>query len=218
MDILTDTNYDFNIWYNTYDPNFIELCAKSKVPEKWVSYGKVIGGSFRDSVIKPVNSYVENLYPRPELVSIENGTVTLRQHNHAEILLLEEDGVLKALDRPWIRQFYQSRHQQGTDEGCFTDPFVLYIPWFIDEDVSVFITRSKDSPFFVYDKQFKYTKISDDAKYIEPAMVPFRFSRIGGHMESESVGKIKRNTPLFDMTFHADDIIIERVRKFYENN
>jgi hypothetical protein len=218
MDILTDTNYDFNTWYNSYDPGFIDICARSKVPEKWVSYDRVLAGQYSKSIIKPVNAYVENLYPMPELVSITDNVVRLRQHNHAEILLLEEGGVLKALDRPWIRQFYQSRHGLELPGKCFADDFVLYVPWFIDEDINVVVSESPDSPISLYEKEYGYTKISDSAKYVEPAMIPFRFKRTGAHMESDNVGKIKKKSPLFDMTFEADAIIIERVRKFYEDN
>jgi hypothetical protein len=218
MDILTDTNYDFDIWYKTYDPNFVEMCAKSKVPEKWVSYQPVSSGKYSDSIIKPINAYVQNLYPPLKLIGISGNTVTLRQHNHAEILLLESEGILKALDRPWIRQFYNSNNPEPATDDCFLDAFVLYIPWFIDEDVSVSIAGVDGSPFVVYDKSFMYTKISNDARYVEPAMVKFRFKRVGDHMSSKYVGKIKRNTPLFDMSFAANDIIIERVRKFYEEN
>lgn len=218
MDILTDTNYDFNVWYNTKDPGFIDICARSKVPEKWVSYDRVLSGKYKDSVMKPINSYVENLYPNPELVSINKDTVILRQYNHAEILLIEEDGKLKALDRPWIRQFYNSSHNREPSIGCFPDAFVFYAPWFIDGNASVTFHSSPESPILVYNKDYSYVSIPDNTRYVEPLMVPFRFKRSGDHMESDTVGKIKRKSPLFDMTIRADDIIIERVRNFYEKN
>jgi hypothetical protein len=218
MDILTDTNYDFNVWYNTYDPNFIDICAKSKVPEKWVSYDRVLSSKYKDSIIKPVNSYAENLYPFPELINITKDTITLRQHNHAEILLIEEAGKLKALDRPWIRQFYQSSHNHEPSTGCFDDAFVFYVPWFIDEDVDVAFCSSPESPIMIYSKKHSCIDVPSNTKFVDPVMVPFRFKRFGAHMESETVGKIKKKTPIFDMTVKADDIIIERVRKFYEEN
>lgn len=218
MEILTNTNYDFNIWYNTYDPNFIEISSKSKIPNKWINYEKVLSGKYKDSIIKPLNRYVEMLYPAPKLLSIINNTVTLRQHNHAEIFLLEKDGELKALDRPWIRQFYQSEKPQTDREDCFKEKFIAYIPWFIDTDVLVRISGVEDSPFCVQDKTDKYVEIPTSSKYLEPMMVSFRFKSVGDHMEDRHFGKIKRNSPMFDITFEADDTIIERVREFYEQD
>jgi hypothetical protein len=47
-------------------------------------------------------------------------------------------------------------------------------------------------------------------------MVPFQFKTVGDHMEYENFGRILRQSPMFNLTFEADDIIVERVRKFYE--
>lgn len=90
MKILNDTDYDFNVWYNTYDPNFIDITEKSRIPDKWANYERVLSGKYAESIIKPLNKYVEALYPAPKLVSIEDDVVTLRQHNHAEIFLLKK--------------------------------------------------------------------------------------------------------------------------------
>lgn len=218
MKILNNTDYDFNVWYNTYDPNFIDISAKSKIPDKWANYERVLSGKYSESIIKPLNKYVEALYPAPKLISIENNVVTLRQHNHAEIFLLKKENDLKALDRPWMRQFYQSAKPQTQKDDCFSETYVAYIPWFVDENVLVLVRGVDGSPFVIDDKTDRYQKIPSDVKYLEPMMVPFRFKNIGDHMEQSHFGKIKRNTPMFDIIFSASDTIIERVRKFYEQD
>lgn len=215
-DSLNILNHDFNIWHNTYDPNFIEICQKSNVPERWVLYQEVLSGKYSDSIIKPINSYAENLYPFPTLVSINDKTVKLRQHTHAEILLLETDGNLKALDRPWLRQFYQSLmiHKDSTE--VFQDSFVAYSPWFIDESVEATVSQIKGSPFLIQNMEYTYRKHTANERYIDPIMVPFRFKNVGPHMKTKYFGKIKKNTPIFDITFEANGIIIEKIRNFYE--
>lgn len=218
MEILNNTDYDFNVWYNTYDPSFLDISAKSKVPDKWVSYERILHGKYSDSVIKPLNKYVESLYPAPKLISIQDNVVTLRQHNHAEIFLLNKDDGLRALDRPWMRQFYQSAKPQAQKDNCFEETFIAYVPWFIDENVLVVIREVDDSPFAIEGKTDRYQAIPEEVRYLEPMMVPFRFKNVGDHMQEKHFGKIKRNTPMFDVIFTASDTIIERVREFYEQD
>lgn len=218
MKILNKIDYDFNIWQNTYDPNFINICAQSRIPEKWIRYQRVLDGKNKNSIIKPINKYVEELYPAPKLIKIDKNTVTLRQFSHADIFLLETGNVLKALDRPWMRQFYRSKRHQDDCQNCFDETFVAYVPWFIDENISINIVSVENSPFIVQNTKDSYQKIPNTTDFLQPIMVPFRFSRVGSHMETEKFGKIKRNTPIFDMVFTADDIIIKRVRDFYEKN
>lgn len=117
-----------------------------------------------------------------------------------------------------MRQFYQSAKAQTLKENCFSETYVAYVPWFIDENVLVLIRAVEGSPFAVDDKTDMYQRIPTAARYIEPMMVPFRFKNLGDHMEENHFGKIKRNTPMFDIIFRADDTIIERVRKFYEQD
>jgi hypothetical protein len=37
-------------------------------------------------------------------------------------------------------------------------------------------------------------------------------------MVNERFGKIKRESPMFDIVFQANDIIVQRVREFYEQD
>lgn len=218
MEILTKTDFDFDIWNNSPDPNFTEISLKSMIPMKWVSFLRVSSGEYSDSVIKPINKYVEQLYPAPELVWIENGIVTLRQYSHAGVYLLEKDSILKALDRPWMRQFYKSKISFPEDQSCFDEVFVFYVPWFIDAHIGIRFNRVPQSAFVVYPTSSHYASVKPGTHFVEPLFVPFRFSKVGPHMNRDGFGKIPKGEPMFDMVFQADDTIIERVRKFYEQD
>lgn len=215
-EILTNKDYDFNVWENTTDPNFIDICAKSRLPEKWVRFDRVSSGKYSDSILKPINKYVENLYPAPSLVSIDDQFITLRQHNHAEIFILINDDGYKILDRPWMRQFYKSRHANIKRNECFLGEYVFYTPWVIDANVKVmFVPPEEESPFEVYEVQDWFSRIPSNQLFVEPKMIPARFRSTGSHIISPGFAKIQRGCPIFDMKIPASDIIVERIKEFY---
>lgn len=219
-EILHKQDFDFTVWYDTYDPSFIDISRKSRLPDKWLNFQKVMNGPYKNSIIKPINRYVEALYPAPDLISIENNEVRLRQRNHAEFFLLSQDGNFRNLDRPWMRQYYNTREEPQNVDGCFPGAFKFYVPWIIDArvDVSFEAPKDEESPFLVYPKKVVYAEIPADTDYIEPEFVKFNFKSTGSHMEDQEFGRILRRSPMFDIVFKADDIIVERVRKFYEHN
>lgn len=217
--MLHDMNYDFDVWYKTKDPVFSQISKDSRLPEKWISYSKVLEGRHRDSIIKPINSYVEALYPMPKLISIDNNTVRLRQTNHAEFFLLQrKNGTFVNIDRPWMRQYYNTEEDHMPMAGCFPGTFKFYVPWHIDENVDVYYENIEDSPFYVYDTTYSHKTVPKDTQYLEPDFVSFNFKRIGPHMVNDRFGKIKRNSGMFDIVFHGSDIIVQRVRTFYEQD
>lgn len=211
------TKFNFNLWYETYDPNFTEISKASLIPEKWVGHRFISHNIFDGLPIKPINRYVEFLYPRPELIKIENNVVTLRQKNHAEIFLLNDGGYFRNIDRPWMRQYYQTNRKMASQD-CFDQEYLFYVPWFIDESVLVHFKNSDNSPFLIFEESIQYVKTYPREQYIEPKFVLFKFKNYGDHMESDIFGKIRAGSPMFDMVFDADDILIERIRKFYEYN
>lgn len=215
-EILTNTNYDFEVWHNTPDPNFIDISARSMLPEKWVRFDRILKGKFSNSIIKPINKYVENLYPAPELVSIDDSFITLRQRNHAEIFILVNESGHKILDRPHMRQFYKSNHTHKNREDCFSGEYVFYTPWVIDANVQVsFIPPGEDSPFEVYGFDDWYTRIPENTIFLEPKMIPARFRSSGPHIISPGFGKIPRGMAIFDIRVPASGIIVERIKEFY---
>lgn len=207
---------NFNIWYDTFDPNFTDINLKSRVPVKWMIFSRVLQGKYKDSVIKPLNKYVERLYPGPKLVSINNNTVRLRQYTHADMFLLVKDTGFYDVDRPWIRQYYQSAEQRDIPENCFDKLYKFYVPWFLDEKIEVsFEQPQEESPFYIYHKRDMYIKVDPRSDFIEPMFVPFSFKNIGDHMIDPEFGIIRKPSPMFDIVFEADDILIERVKDFY---
>lgn len=217
--IINDEHYNFNLWYDSYDESFLKINRDSMAPEKWLSFYEVVRREYRDSIIKPINLYVQKLYPPPKLVSINKNTVILRQGNHAEFFLAIEDKQFKNVDRPWIRQYYQTKENPETVDGCFPGSYKFYVPWIIDANVKVSFKPIIDSsPFFVYPKTEYYHKLSLEEGFIEPTMIKFHFKNAGSHMIDQTFGKIKRQSPMYDMVFDLDDILIEKVVEFYEKN
>jgi hypothetical protein len=213
------SNFNFNLWYETYDPIFTEICHKSLIPEKWINYQAISHDIFKKNLIKPINRYVEFLYPKPELISINSNEIILRQRNHAEIFLLKEDKNFKNVDRPWMRQYYQTKDNFKTNSECFEEPYLFYIPWFFDFNVNIKIKNSKESsPFEIKEKEILYKKVPESSQYIEPEFVLFKFKKNGNHMLNEDFGKIPIGSPMFDIVLAADDILIEKIKDIYECN
>lgn len=217
--MLHNMDYDFDIWYKTKDPVFSQISKDSRLPEKWISYSKVLDGKYKDSIIKPINAYVEALYPMPKLISIKDNVITLRQTNHAEFFLLQnKNGDFINIDRPWMRQYYNTEESQIPLDVCFPGTFKFYAPWYIDADLEIEYKSSEDSPFYLYDCRSIHKTISKDTQYLEPDFISFNFKKIGPHMVDEKFGKIKRDSPMFDIVFQTNDIIVQEVRGLYEKN
>jgi hypothetical protein len=211
-------DFNFNLWYEAYDPGFTEININSLVPLKWLKYSEINHNRYSESLIKPINRYVEKLYPMPELVSIEGNTVRLRQKNHAEFFLLYKDGKFVNRDRPHIRQYYNTKAKYPESEDCFDPVYLFYAPWFIDSEVSVRFEQPANSPFEIYGFESQYKPISSNAEFVEPFFIPFRFKKVGSHMVSENYGRIKRQSPMFDIVLDLNDILIKKVEKFYEKD
>ena len=213
--------FDMDIWYKTNDPNFVEINVKSRVPLVWLSYKRILEETeYKDSILKPINYYIYSLGVKPSLVSIDGNTVRLRQGNHAEIYLMYERDLDKlwTVDRPWQRQFYNTEIDYDGDEDCIEKAFKFYTPWIIDADVEIRYEQVSPSPFKIVENTQMWSKPGEDVDFLEPQWVPFQFYRVGDHMEDRDFGIVPINMPMYDMVFEADDIIVERVREFYEHN
>jgi hypothetical protein len=216
-DILNNTDYDFGIWKSTYDPAFVEISLKSRIPEKWLGFQQVVSlEKYKSSLIKPINRYAEALYPAPKLISIDDNFITLRQYSHAEIFILVNNEGRKFLDRPWMRQFYKSAYVADLDAECFDDTFVAYTPWVIDSKCEVrFTVPSEDSAFKIFETTRHCVEIPIETKYLEPFMIPFRFKKEGSHMADSEFGKVKRLSPVYDMVIPRNAIIDLGIKEFY---
>jgi hypothetical protein len=146
------SEYDFDIWYKTYDPDFLDINMKSRVPAKWLNFHYVLmDPACVNSIIKPINGYAKNFGVKPKLVSIIDNVVTLRQYNHAEFYLLDKGSEIVTMDRPWVRQYYRSKKDLVRPEGCFKGLYAFYMPWIVDADIKVVVGQAnEESPFHVY--------------------------------------------------------------------
>lgn len=211
---------NFNLWYDTKDPRFTEISQRSNIPQQWLAYQRILEGKNKDSIIKPINRYVERLVPPPKLVSIDGNTIRLRQGNHAEMFLLEkEDGEFYNVDRPWQRQYYNTALDFDGGEECFPGTFKFYVPWFVDANVMVhFLPSDVSTPFKSYATFAQYSEVPKTAIFVEPHFVAFNFKRVGTHMINDKFGKIPKQSAMYDMVFTVDDIMVERVKEFYEQH
>lgn len=210
------TSLDFEIWNNTYNPDFIDINLKSRVPEKWMNIYYVLEDpEYCNSPIKPINGYAKNFGIVPELVSIINGVVTLRQANHAEIFLLVKDGTLSTMDRPWVRQYYKSSEPLVRPLECFGDQYAFYMPWKVDSDLEIEITSCKDSPVYVFNKTINNKKVDASLRYVNSPLIPFYFKSSGAHMVNPEYGRIKVGSPLFNISFKANKELEEKIKAFY---
>ena len=216
-EVVDPLNLDFNIWYKSKSESFLYINERSRVAHRWLSYQEGIKDKYKDSIIKPINLYAKNLYQKPNLISINNNEITLQQTNHAEIFLLQKEDGLYNIDRPWIRQYYlsdQEPHELPKD--CFNGVFRFYMPWLVDENIDAFIEQPEDSPFIIYPGIMNFKKIPETTRMIETDFVYFHFKNKGTHMIDQEFGKIPRFSPMYNIRFVASDIMVERVRKFYE--
>lgn len=211
---------DFNIWYKSYTESFLYINERSNIKNDWLDYSRVLSGPYGNSIIKPINLYMEKMSQPPKLLSIENNFVTLQQQTFAEIMLLKRKNQtrLSAMEKIHMRQFYYGALNTKNDVDCFNEIFRFAMPWIVDvPNLRISITNSENSPFTVFDTEINSIETAE-IKRIDPEMIFFKFKKIGRHMVDEEYGKIKLFSPMFNMSFHADDIMIDRIKEFYVNN
>lgn len=206
--------HDFDIWYKSRHESFLYINERSRVFPRWLS---LEGISDTNDILKPINLYAKNLYPRPVPIFSEN-SIELQQRTHAEIFLLNDKDGFYNLDRPWIRQYYLSDQEYLLPDNCFPGIYRFYIPWIIDDNVTVKIKQSENSPFTIYEKEIKFNKLDPTIKKFDPPFVHFHFKKEGSHMIDESFSKIPRQSPMYNMEILGNDIIEERVREYYEQH
>lgn len=217
--ISKNVDFNSNIWYETYDPDLVSISFKSRAVAGWVSRRPIMH-KYSDSAIMPISNYVENIGIMPELVSIVNNEVTIRQLAYADIFLLEndEDGFYN-VDRTWIRQYYQTKIDFPQQDNCFPGNYLFYSTWMPTFNTPInFVQSDAESPVHIFNKTEMWLAPPSDSEFINSPMVAFAFKREGPHMEDEEFGVIRRGMPLFDIKFQANDIMVEKIRKMYASN
>lgn len=213
MTIIKNNIVGSEFWVNSEDTAFRDILIESRVPGKWSKFS-YLEKEFKDSVIKPINRYVSNLYPRPKLMSVKNNIVTLRQSTHAEIWVEPQGEDLYALDKTWQRQFYPS-NKRFEDADCFNPTYKFYIPWMPDIDGLVKITNCLiDNPVFIIKEEYvELQKLNTDEEFIDVQFVHFKIKKDGPHMKTEEYGIIDMHTPMYDMSIELSDQEVENVRR-----
>jgi hypothetical protein len=204
-------------WLNSENLSFSSIVRQSKIPDHWARYDSEEIRNIK-SVLNPVNKYVLSLYPRPEILKINNNLVTFRQRTHAEIWL-EHKGidVLYAVDKCHQRQFYPSKNNIQID-GCFLATYRFYIPWFINKNVEINIDPVQDelTPFYTNKKMFYGNVISMSTPYADTEFVDFKIKNLGQYSLKENYGIIGKSTAMYDMSVYLTDQEIEKLKEDYE--
>lgn len=214
---IMQPDFNYNLWEDTYDPQFIDISKKSRVPEKWL-VAKRIDQKYKDSIIKPVNEYLEYMAFAPKLISIVGNTVTLQYQIFADIYLRRNrDGSYYHSERPWLRQYYQTKQDWDSGDVKVTQAFKTFTFWTVDADIIARVYEPENSIFEVPESTLSFYSIGPNVDYIAPQFVSFKIKLTGDHMKDNGrYGEIYRGSPIFNIEFDASDIMVERVRKFYE--
>lgn len=220
QEILHDSDGHLNhreIWYNTPDPDFLDICRKSMVQPSWISYQKVLQGKYATAPIKPISNYVANIGHEPELVSIIGNTVRIRVHLYADMFLLKKPNEdLYHVDRTWVRQYYLTNYKMDNRGDCFDGTFKFYVPWVFDANTEVsYVSPDVESPFIIEEMRDYWHGIPKYVDTVNPHFVYFKFKKSGSHMVDQELGIPRRGDPIFDIEAELDDIMVERIRKYY---
>jgi len=205
--------HDFDIWYKSNNESFLYINERSRVFPRWLDLQEIS----KQNILIAINMYASNLYPGPVAISLDE-PIVLQQRTHAEMFLLNDLVGFYNLDRPWIRQYYLSDKEHSLPNNCFPGIFRFYVPWIINEDVTVKITQPENSPFFIYETEIKFNKIDSNLKRFDPPFIHFHFKKEGAHMIDENFAKIPRQSPMYNMQILGNDIIDKRVREYYEQH
>jgi len=203
-------------WINSENLSFSNIVRQSKIPDHWARYDSEYVKNIK-SVLKPVNKYVFSLYPRPEILNINNNLVTFRQRTHAEIWIEDKgNNVLYATDKCHQRQFYPSENNIHIDQ-CFLATYRFYVPWFINKDVDISIDPVQDepTPFYANKKMFTRNITDRSTPYVDTEFIDFKIKNSGQYSLKENYGIINKNTAMYDMSVFLSDQEISTLKEDY---
>lgn len=204
-------------WINSADLDWVSLENASNLMIHWRVYG-YIRHLCSNLGIVPINKYVLDLYPKPDLMSIVNNTVTFRQRTHAEIWVQPEDDGLYALDKCWQRQFYPSSNKMIHD-NCFDATYRFYMPWIPLSIGKICIKKINDeeTPFIINEKDIILRAPDSQTDFYQTDFVDFMIKKEGSYMQDNRYGIIEIGTPMYDMTVEMSDEQIEKIIQQYRN-
>jgi len=203
-------------WINSENLSLPQILMESGLPDKWSKYNSKEILNIK-SILKPINNYVLNLYPKPKIINITNNIITFRQRTHAEIWVEErKDGTLYALDKCHQRQFYPSLNNLE-NKDCFDPTYRFYIPWFINKNVSIAISRVEDepTPFYISEKNIIGKPLPHLSDYAYSEFVDFKIKNTGEYYLKEKYAIISKSTAMYDMSVVLSDEEISQIKDYY---
>jgi hypothetical protein len=209
---LKNNIYGSEFWVNSEELSLLEILDGSAMPENWKRFN-LISSAYDRFLIKPVNPYVDNLYPKPEIVSFdkENLSIILRQRTHAEIWVEKRKESLYALDKCWQRQFYPSKNKYE-DLNCFSPTFRFYMPWIFDRERDAIVCGVDDSPFSVKKQIVKFKQAREEAPN---NFVDFKIKSSGKHMVNDKYGIIDIGSTMYDIHISLTEKEVEAIDEQY---
>lgn len=204
-------------WINSGELDWVNIQNASNLMAHWRVYG-YIRNICADFGMLPINKYVLDLYPKPDLMSVVNNKVTFRQRTHAEIWVEPKEDGLYALDKCWQRQFYPSANFMKHDD-CFDATYRFYIPWIPLSTSGIEIRRVSDefTPFIVNTSILNIDPPSTTTDFYQTEFIDFMIKKEGNHMHNERYGIIEIGTPMYDIVVEMSDEQIEKVLRQYRS-
>jgi len=203
-------------WVDSENLLFPELEKQSFVPQKWARYD-LLEPRYKSLLIKPVNRYVSNLYPKPEILSINENKITLLQKTHAEIWVEpRQDGSLYALDKCHQRQFYPSPKQIKSND-CFFATYRFYMPWILGFETLIEIGNVKKifSPFVIEEGSINFVPPQKEEEYVNTPFINFNIKKNGDHMIDDKYGIIDIGSPMFEIGLTVSDSDLLKIKEEY---
>jgi hypothetical protein len=217
-DFVSRNRVGSEYWVNSENKTFTQLCIDNHLLyNKWKDPKFIKDTEYKDNVLKPVNNYVIYFYSKPNLIVSDKHT-KLRQHTHAEIWVEPKKIGLYALDKTWQRQFYPSKNTYDIEADCFDAVYKFYVPWIIDQDVSLSIMGIEDSPFKILTDRVVFKKDEYLKENFNGYWIDFCIKKNGKHMKKyyeEDYGVIEISTPAYDILIDNDEIL-KRILCEYE--
>jgi len=206
-----------DFWINSKNLSFLQLQNAANLMVHWRIYG-YINHLCKEFAILPVNKYVLDLYPRPEILSIINNVVIFRQRTHAEIWVQPEADSLYALDKCWQRQFYPSANKMS-EPICFDPTYRFYMPWvpFSVNSYRINQVTDEETPFIINPKELTLQPPGDFTDFYETEFVDFMIKKTGKHMVNDKYGIIDIGTAMYDISVEMSEEQIEKLSKQYGN-
>jgi hypothetical protein len=202
-------------WINSELKSFSEIIKENRtMPNVWASSESVVHSLYYDNILKPINGYAKEFWPKPEIIK-DNNVIYLRYFTHAEIWFEPMPDGLYALDKTWQRQFYPSEMHVNSLQDCFNSVYKFYIPWIFDQNLTLNIREIKDSPFKILNTKVNFYKLGNEDWNCD--WFHFLIKSEGSHIEKYNNrvhGVIPINTPICDIIIEDKEIINKLEREY----